>query len=231
VSAAGYAIPPIPECAELKALIGRRWQMLPIHERELPENAPRPGIWLPRLQWERQNKLAVFAGPHVGRYNIVGRRVWWQNRDVDDVLREHGYVPLLVHRPSTSALCADVGDVAELVLGRAFCGALRALPTTSAQHRHRHPDADGSSSAPPRLEKKEEPEEEECLEETRPWWVADREMLAKLSRHPPHDPEDAPGLSLAIAHSLPGPEERQEGRPAAHWSSTSATATRTSSRT
>jgi hypothetical protein len=49
VSAAGYAVPPIPEGAELKALIGRRWQMLPMHERELPENAPRRGIWLPRL--------------------------------------------------------------------------------------------------------------------------------------------------------------------------------------
>jgi hypothetical protein len=49
VSAAGYAVPPIPEGAELDALIGRRWQMLPMHERELPENAPRHGIWLPRL--------------------------------------------------------------------------------------------------------------------------------------------------------------------------------------
>jgi hypothetical protein len=44
VSAMGYAIPPIPEVAELDALIGRCWQMLPIRERELQENAPRPGI-------------------------------------------------------------------------------------------------------------------------------------------------------------------------------------------
>jgi hypothetical protein len=55
--------------------------------------------------------------------------------------------------------------------------------------------------------KKEEPEEEweqippELLEETRPWWVEHREMLAKLSRHP-DDPADASGLSLAVAHSL-----------------------------
>jgi hypothetical protein len=220
VSAAGYAIPPIPECAELKALIGRRWQMLPIHEWELPENAPRPGIWLPRLQWERQNKLAVFAGPHVGRYNIVGRRVWWQNRDVDDVLREHGYVPLLVHRPSTSAVCANAGDVAELVIGRAFCGAfggaLRALPTTSAQHRHRHPDVDGSSSAPPRLEKKREPEEEECLEETWPWWVADQEMLAKLSRHPPTTQKTRPAYHSPLHTRCRGQRSGRRGarRPA-----------------
>jgi hypothetical protein len=36
VLAMGYAVPPIPEGAELEALIRRRWQMLPIHERELP---------------------------------------------------------------------------------------------------------------------------------------------------------------------------------------------------
>jgi hypothetical protein len=34
---------------------------------------------------------------------------------------------------------ADASEVAELFLGRAFRGALRALPTTSAtQHRRRH---------------------------------------------------------------------------------------------
>jgi hypothetical protein len=60
-------------------------------------------------------------------------------------------------------------------------------------------------ASPPQEE--EEPEEEceqilpELLEETRPWWVEDREMLAKLSRHP-DDPKDAPGLALVIAHSL-----------------------------
>jgi hypothetical protein len=103
VSTMGYAVLPIPEGPELDALIGRRWQMLPIHERDLPENAARPAIWLPRLQRERQAELAEFAGPHVGRYNIVGRRVWWQNRDVDDVLREHGYVPPPARRPFSSA--------------------------------------------------------------------------------------------------------------------------------
>jgi hypothetical protein len=98
-------------------------------------------------------------------------------------------------------------------------------------------DAGGSSSAPPRREKKEEPEEEEweqilseLLEETRPWWIADREMLAKLSRHP-DDPEDALGLSLAVAHSLSGAGGSAGGAPAASRSSTSATSTRKSSRT
>jgi hypothetical protein len=80
-------------------------------------------------------------------------------------------------------------------------------------------DAGGSSSAPPRHEKKEESEEEEweqippeLLEETRPWWVADREMLAKLSRHP-DDPKDTPGLQLAVAHSLDGAGRAAGGAP------------------
>jgi hypothetical protein len=79
-------------------------------------------------------------------------------------------------------------------------------------------DAGGSSSAPSRREKEESEEEEweqnspELLEKTRPWWVADREMLAKLSRHP-DDPEDAPGLSLAVAHSLAGAGGAAGGAP------------------
>jgi hypothetical protein len=79
VSAAGNAIPPIPDGAELETLISRRWQMLRMHERELSKNAPCQGIWLSRLQRERQAELGEFAGPHIGRYNVVGRRIWWQN--------------------------------------------------------------------------------------------------------------------------------------------------------
>jgi hypothetical protein len=75
-------------------------------------------------------------------------------------------------------------------------------------------DAGGSSSAPPCCEKKEELEQipPELLKDTRPWWVADREMLAKLSHHL-DDPEDAPGLSLAIAHSLAGAGGAAGGTP------------------
>jgi hypothetical protein len=58
------------------------------------------------LQRERQDKLGVFAGPYVGRYNIVGRHAWWQNRDVNDVLWEHGYVLPPAPRPATSARSA-----------------------------------------------------------------------------------------------------------------------------
>jgi hypothetical protein len=106
VSAASYVVSPIPKSAELDNLIGRCWQMFLMHERELPENAPRCGIWLPRLERERHAELGEFAGPYVGRYNVIGRRAWWQNWDVDDVLREHGYVPPLVRRPATNARSA-----------------------------------------------------------------------------------------------------------------------------
>jgi hypothetical protein len=41
MAAVGYAIPLIPKGAELEALIGRHWQMLPMDEQELSENAPR----------------------------------------------------------------------------------------------------------------------------------------------------------------------------------------------
>jgi hypothetical protein len=37
-------------------------------------------------------------------------------------------------------------------------------------------------------------------------------MLAKLSRHP-NDPEDMPGLSLAVAHSLVGARGAARGAP------------------
>jgi hypothetical protein len=40
VSAAGYVVPPIPEGAELEDLISQRWQMLPLHERDLPRMRP-----------------------------------------------------------------------------------------------------------------------------------------------------------------------------------------------
>jgi hypothetical protein len=76
--------------------------MLPLHKRDLLENAPRCGIWLPRLEQVRQEELGEFAGPYTGRYNVVGRRAWWQNCDVDDMLWEHSYVPP-VCRPTPGA--------------------------------------------------------------------------------------------------------------------------------
>jgi hypothetical protein len=114
--------------------------MLPLHERDLPENAPCHGIWLPRLQWERQEELDEFAGPYTGRYNVLGRRAWWQNRNIDDMLREHGYVPPGAPSNSRRSFGADPGEVEELMVGWAFCGTLRAVPATGATtFRDRHP--------------------------------------------------------------------------------------------
>jgi hypothetical protein len=161
VSAGGYTIPPIPGGTELEALIGRRWQMLPIHERELPENVPRPGIWLPRLQRERQDELAEFVGPYVGRYNIVDRRFWWQNWDADDVLWEHGYVPPPARRPYTSARSAPTQAMSRSLSSDGRSAARSApYPPPARSTGIVIRDADGSSLVPPHLEKKEEPEEE-----------------------------------------------------------------------
>jgi hypothetical protein len=92
ISAAGYTVPPLPEGNALDDLIDRCWQMLPPSERDMPKCVSRRRIWLPRLQQERQEELGEFAGPYAGRFNLIVRRAYWQNRDIDDVLREHGYV-------------------------------------------------------------------------------------------------------------------------------------------
>jgi hypothetical protein len=151
VSAVGYAVPPIPEGAELKALIGRRWQMLPVHKRELPENVPRRSIWLLRLQRERQAELREFAGPHVGRYNVVGRRVWWQNWEVDDVLWDHGYVPPPARRPATSARSAPTQTMSwsSSSDGRSTARSAPYPPPAWRSTAVVIHDAKGSSSAPP----------------------------------------------------------------------------------
>jgi hypothetical protein len=78
ISMVGSAVPPLPEGAALDDLICRWWKVLPLHERDLTENTPRHGIWLPRLQRERHEELGEFTGPYTGRYNIVGR---WRRND------------------------------------------------------------------------------------------------------------------------------------------------------
>jgi hypothetical protein len=64
------------------------------------------GIWLPRLQRERQEELGKFIGPYTSCYNVIGQRAWWQNRNIDYVLREHEYVPPPPRRPTPGARSA-----------------------------------------------------------------------------------------------------------------------------
>jgi hypothetical protein len=93
VSASGYAVALILlEGPVLDELIERRWQMLPLANRELPEWAPTRAVWLMILQNEWEAELGQFCGPYHGRFNLVGRRAYWQMRDVNTVLREHGYL-------------------------------------------------------------------------------------------------------------------------------------------
>jgi hypothetical protein len=126
--------------------------MLLLHERELPENAPRQGIWLPRLQ---QAELGEFTGPHIARYSIVGRRVWY-NR----------YVPPPARHPFTSACSAPTHSMSRssssdgrFIVHSTVRSAPYPPPARSTNIVIR--DAGGSSSVPPRREKKEELEEEE----------------------------------------------------------------------
>jgi hypothetical protein len=93
VSIGRYTIAPIlPEGPLLDDHIEHRWKALPPAQRDLPEWAP-TRVWLPILQNKRELKIARFFGPHHGRYNMTDRRAYWRTRDIDTVLREHGYQP------------------------------------------------------------------------------------------------------------------------------------------
>jgi hypothetical protein len=53
----------------------------------------RCATWLPILESERELQLGQYYGPYNGRYNMSGRRAYQRRRNVDIVLREHGYRP------------------------------------------------------------------------------------------------------------------------------------------
>jgi hypothetical protein len=94
VSTGSYAVAPIlPEGPLLDDLIEQRWEVLPPARRNLPEWAPTRAIWLFILQSERKIKLGCYFGPYHGRYNVNCQRAYWRIRDIDIVLREHGYHP------------------------------------------------------------------------------------------------------------------------------------------
>jgi hypothetical protein len=67
--------------------------MLPSEQHEQPEWATTRATWLPILQHEREAELGQFYCPYHGRFNLFGRQAYWRTRDIDTVLREHGYLP------------------------------------------------------------------------------------------------------------------------------------------
>jgi hypothetical protein len=197
VSVAEYAIPPLPEGDALDDIIDQRWQLLPPEQRNLPENTPRRSIWMPRLQRERQEELGKFAGPYANRYNLSGRRRYWRNRDIDDVLREHSYVYVArrpIQPPERRSAHSALTPPRSATRSSSSDGHSVARSATGIIIRDK---AAGSSSVPSRPVK-EEPEEEweqlpsELQEEMRTWWVERQELQATLSRHP-NDPKDTPG--------------------------------------
>jgi hypothetical protein len=65
-----------------------------------------------RFQDERDIELVRSAGRNAGRFNRIGRLVWWQGHDVNATLAEYGYRPRVnddpPRAPSTSP-CAVHG--------------------------------------------------------------------------------------------------------------------------
>jgi hypothetical protein len=99
----GYAIAPIPpEGLLLDDYIEQRWEALPPAQRDLPEWAPIRVVSLPILQNKWELELARYFGPYHSRYNVTGCQAYWHTRDIDTVLREHGYCP--EHRAAGVAL-------------------------------------------------------------------------------------------------------------------------------
>jgi hypothetical protein len=90
LSNVSYAVPP-PLGPEMCALIDERRPHMTLAERSHPSIAQNSPAWPWRFQKERDIKLARSAGRGPGRFNRIGRRGWWQGRDVDVTLAEYGY--------------------------------------------------------------------------------------------------------------------------------------------
>jgi hypothetical protein len=76
VSAAGYAIPPVPEKDEdLRGYIRRRRAALTPWDRANPDWGEDSALWRPRFEMERLDELANEYGMYAGgRYNQIGRQ-------------------------------------------------------------------------------------------------------------------------------------------------------------
>ncbi|KAK1572996.1 hypothetical protein QYE76_017319 [Lolium multiflorum] len=181
VSAAGYAIPPVPEKDEdLRGYIRRRRAALTPWDRANPDWGEDSALWRPRFEMERLDELANQYGMYAGgRYNQLGRQSFWAGKDVDTVLAAHGYVPLprgaprrlppprnRIRSPSRSR-----GGLRISITSRRF-----GLPRPR-RHTGPHPGA-------PAVKAEEEEDK---------WWSP--EIRA------PDDPADTPGLTQALQQS------------------------------
>ena len=82
MSAAGYAIPPVPvEDEDLRGYIRRRRAELPPWDLANPDWAEGSALWRPRFELERVNELANNYGMYGGgRFNMLGQRSFWEDR-------------------------------------------------------------------------------------------------------------------------------------------------------
>jgi hypothetical protein len=95
LSNTGYVEPSLPLVLgpKRRALIAKRRAHMSPAERSQPASAQNNPTWPRRFQEKRDNELARLAGSDASRFNRVGRRDWWQGRDVDTTLAEYGFKP------------------------------------------------------------------------------------------------------------------------------------------
>jgi hypothetical protein len=96
ISNAGFAVPPSPPAGpHVQALAReRRNQMMPA-KRKLPANTLGSPNWPQRFEDERVVKVARAAGRSRGRFNTVGRRAWWDGREVNATLRQYDFLQIV----------------------------------------------------------------------------------------------------------------------------------------
>jgi hypothetical protein len=162
--------------------------------------------WLPILQNNRELELARYFRPYHDWYNVTCHQTYWRTRDVDTLLRMHGYCP--EHRTSAgwsrSAPTPPARSSSKSGSSDGRTTALRPYHTQPCRSggvfiRQAH---GGSSSVPPRVKKEAEVKEEMPApeEDKHPWWV--KELVMASTAHHPENSEDEPGLHMLHVRSL-----------------------------
>jgi hypothetical protein len=196
VSAAGYAIPPVPEKDEdLRGYIRRRRAALTPWDRANPDWGEDSALWRPRFEMERLDELANQYGMYAGgRYNQIGRQSFWAGKDVDTVLAAHGYVPL--PRGAPRRLPPPYGEprAPPALSPRRHEGIVLPPPATSEPRDQIPIRGPAPHLRVPKPEPQPDPEPE-----PQPRWTAYLNYQSEIRA--PDDPADTPGFTQALQQS------------------------------
>ncbi|KAK1604866.1 hypothetical protein QYE76_009682 [Lolium multiflorum] len=196
VSAAGYAIPPVPEKDEdLRGYIRRRRAALTPWDRANPDWGEDSALWRPRFEMERLDELANQYGMYAGgRYNQLGRQSFWAGKDVDTVLAALGYVPL--PRGAPRRLPPPYGEprAPPALPPRRHEGIVLPPPATSEPRDQISIRGPAPHLRVPKPEPQPDPEPE-----PQPRWTAYLHYQSEIRA--PDDPADTPGLTQALQQS------------------------------